>query len=87
MNSDKWIEAYNDISELERNYLEWFEEVLEEVHDEAVKNALKFLEKLSKIRYLKSDLYTDGVNLQQDIVIEPILEKIAEEREFLEKMK
>lgn len=87
MDSDKWIDAFNDIEALEKNYFEWFEDALEEVHDEAVKNALKRLEKLSKTRYLKSNLYTEGVKLQQDITIEPILEKIAEEREFFDNIK
>ena len=87
MDSDKWIEAFTDLSALEKSYIEFFEDALEEVHDEAVKNALKRLAKLSEIRRWIASLYTEGVRLQQDIVIEPILEKIAEERKFLDKIK
>lgn len=87
MDSDKWFEAFTDVSALEKIYVKIFEEALEEVHDEALKNALKRLEKLSEIRSWIACLYTEGVNLQQEIVFEPILEKIAEEREFLDKMK
>jgi len=87
LDSDKWIEAFTEVSALEKFCVKSFEEALEEVHDEAVKNTLKHLAKLSEIRLWMASLYTDGVNLQQDIAIEPILEKIAEEKEFINKMK
>ena len=87
MDSDKWIEAFTDIRALEKVYVEFFEDALEEVHDETIKNALKRLAKLSEIRRWISSLYAEGMMLPQDIVVEPFIEKIAEEREFLDKLK
>ena len=87
MDSDKWQEAFLDTITLEKLYVKRFEEALEEIHDEAVKNAFKRLAKLSEIRSWIASLCAESVSLEQDKAIEPILEKLAEEREFLKKMK
>lgn len=87
MESDKMIEAYASASAVEKIFVEMYEEALEGVHDEAVRHALKRLERLSEIRYWKSFLNTEVVGLQHDLMLEPILERLAEEKKILDKMK
>jgi len=87
MDSDKLLEAVLELEALEIVYVKLFEAALEEINDEAVKNAFIRLAKLSEVRSWIVHVFTESVALEQDIVIKPILEKIAEEREFLDKMK
>ena len=63
------------------------EEALEEVQDEAVKKALQLIAKLSEYRSWKNHLFTEVVGTQHDLMLIPILERLAEEKEQLDKMK
>ena len=87
MGPHEFVEAYISAKALETFNLKEFEEALEEVQDEAVKNALTLLAKLSEVRSWKSHLFTEVVGTQHDLMFEPILERLAEEKENLDKLK
>lgn len=94
MEANEAIEAYITAQAFENFTLKKFEEALEEVQDEAVKNALILLAKLSRARAAKSHLWTEVVGsqhdlmfIQHDLMLEPILERLAEDKEQLDKMK
>jgi len=67
--------------------LKFFKEALEKIQDEAVKNAFMRLAKLSEVRSWMAHIIGEIVSLELDVMIEPILEKLAEERKFLDNMK
>lgn len=87
MEPNEFLKAYLTAKAIEKFSVEDFEESLKGVHDEAVKNALRRLEKLSEVRSWLACIDTEIVSMEQYTIVGPILEKIAEEKKILDKMK